>query len=83
MKWEFQIEDSGANIIRKTAPRRMLDARMRIEFTLCMEWPASDGNPLGQRCGGTSAEQWIVPEEHFVKEKNHRLPHANAARTND
>jgi len=32
-------------------------ACMTMEFTLCMEWPASDGNPLGQRCCATSAEQ--------------------------
>jgi hypothetical protein len=41
-------------------------ACIRIEFTLCMEWPASDGNPLGQRCCATSAEQQIVPRKAFL-----------------
>src|SRR4051794_35958377 len=36
-----------------------------------MKWPASDGNPLGQRCCATSAEQWdSSPKSVLLKEKN-------------
>jgi hypothetical protein len=36
-----------------------------------MKWPASDGNPLGQRCCATSAEQRdSSPKSVLLKEKN-------------
>jgi len=36
-----------------------------------MKWAASDGNPLGQRCCATSAEQWdSSPKSVLLKEKN-------------
>jgi len=30
---------------------------------------ASDGNPLGQRCCATSAEQWTVPRKAFLRKR--------------
>src|SRR4029077_20373889 len=46
--------------------------RNGVDFMHADEWPASDGNPLGQRCCATSAEHRDTPSRSIsMEEKNH------------